>query len=49
MSAAHRAHADVSPAVLVERAARIGPHTERLVAQRQLHFPLGDNYTSPSG
>ena len=32
MPAAHRAHADVSPSHLVERAARIGPHTERLVA-----------------
>lgn len=31
MSAAHRAHADVSPSQLIERAARIGPETARLI------------------
>jgi transposase len=32
MSAAHRAHADISPTQLIERAARIGPDTERLIS-----------------
>jgi len=31
MPAAHRAHADVSPARLIERAGRVGPQTEQLI------------------
>jgi len=31
MPAAHRAHAEVCPSQLIERAARIGPQTERLI------------------
>ena len=31
MPAAHRAHADVSPTRLIERAAEVGPDTERLI------------------